>query len=139
MADLKKTTVALLFFVSAAAMDGTSGIGNDDCREKNQCIELRLELEDLMEYISRHSHEEPVSSFEERYLLLTSSYSNECLKRAVLISDNEFIAATAGANGIDDNATRRLPLHLACDKGAPLPIIKSLLEADIENQTINKE
>jgi hypothetical protein len=94
---------------------------------KQQSVVLRFELENLLEYIQCHSQEESVSSLEERYLLLISSYPLECLQCAVLLmSDSKK----------DDSL--RLPIHLACDKNAPVSIIRSLLEADIHNLSVLK-
>jgi hypothetical protein len=104
-------------------------IDNDGIKIRKQSLDLRLELDNLMEYIQCHSHEESVSSFEERYLLLISSYPQECLQCAVLL--------TLSAD-YDDDSSLRLPIHLACDKNVPLPIIKSLLDADINNQSVLK-
>jgi hypothetical protein len=109
--------------LDASIVDNADGI----VKIKKQSLLLRFELENLLEYIHCHSHEESVSSFEERYLLLISSYPQECLHCAVLLMSDS-----------DDDDSLRLPIHLACDKNAPLSIIRSLLEADINNQSVLK-
>lgn len=111
--------------------------------------ELRIGLEDLMERIRRFSLEEHVlETFEEDFCMLLSQYPNECLRRAVLMTDNdmhliesgeaESYTAAATTNTDDTMATLRLPIHLACDNNAPISIIRTLLEADIDNQSILK-
>lgn len=54
-------------------------------------------------------------ALEEEFVVLTSRYAEEDLRRATLLTFD---------------ASRRLPLHLACDKNAPLSILTALLRAD---------
>ncbi|KAG7344536.1 ankyrin repeat domain protein [Nitzschia inconspicua] len=119
--------------------------------------ELRVGLEDLMERIRRFSLEEHVlESFEEDFCMLISQYPLECLQRAVLMTDRDMFENNPGGDDggdtestsmespnnnhliYDDSstATLRLPVHLACDNNAPISIIRALLEADVNNQSI---
>ncbi len=62
-------------------------------------------------------------ALEEEFVILISQYSQEDFETAVLLT-------------YDDS--KRLPLHLACDKNAPLSILKSLLDADVEKVAIRE-
>jgi Ankyrin repeats (3 copies) len=140
---------------------GGGGGGGDDCTEfpqysdatlQRKSRELRIGLEDLMERIRRFSLEEHVlESFEEDFCMLISQYPVECLQRAVLMTDHDMLlreddkeektTSTTANQENDDNettATLRLPIHLACDNNAPISIIRTLLEADVHNQSILK-
>ena len=120
---------------------GTTTGGGDDAFLviRDQSIELRQGLEELMEHIQSHRLEESSESFEERYLLLISSYPPKCLSMAVTLTDADVMdhhslsAISSGSPTISSEATLRLPIHLACDKAAPLPIVMSLLDADANN------
>ena len=61
-------------------------------------------------------------ALEDEFFVLLSHYSNEVLQRAVLLT-------------FDDSM--RLPIHLACDKNAPLSILQRLLEADVDKTSVN--
>ena len=60
-------------------------------------------------------------ALEEEFVLLITQYSEEDLQAAVLLT-------------YDDS--ERLPLHLACDKNAPMSILKTLLDADVQKLSI---
>lgn len=60
-------------------------------------------------------------ALEDEFFVLLSQYPSEVLQRAVLLT-------------YDDSL--RLPIHLACDKNAPLSILQRLLEADIDKNSI---
>ena len=62
-------------------------------------------------------------ALEEEFVLLISQYSQEDFQAAVLLT-------------YDD--ARRLPLHLACDKNAPISILKALLDADVNKVSIRE-
>eukprot|EP00985_Skeletonema_marinoi_P021146 scaffold12845_cov141-Skeletonema_marinoi.AAC.4 len=62
-------------------------------------------------------------ALEEDFVVLISQYSQEDLQAAVLLT-------------YDDS--RRLPLHLACDKNAPMSILKALLDADVDKLSIRE-
>jgi hypothetical protein len=120
--------------------------------------ELRVGLEDMLERIRRVSLEEHVvQSFEEEFCMLISQYPFECWQRAVLMTDQDLMLersettdsvtnvtthnnnkANDSRTGNDSTTTLRLPIHLACDNNAPISIIRTLLEADSNNQTILK-
>jgi ankyrin repeat protein len=105
---------------------------------RDQSIELRKGLEELMEHIQSHRLEESSESVEERYLLLVSSYPSNCLSMAVTLTDADVMehssaVISSGSPTTTSEATLRLPIHLACDKAAPLSIVKSLLDADANN------
>mmetsp|Transcript_10082 Transcript_10082/g.21274 ORF Transcript_10082/g.21274 Transcript_10082/m.21274 type:complete len:375 (-) Transcript_10082:304-1428(-) len=55
-------------------------------------------------------------ALEEEFIVLISQYSEKDFQKAVLMSFDE---------------SKRLPIHLACDKNAPLSILRILLEADV--------
>ncbi|KAL7432086.1 hypothetical protein ACHAXM_002933 [Skeletonema potamos] len=63
-------------------------------------------------------------SLEEEFVLLITQYSKEDLQTAVLLTYDE---------------SRRLPLHLACDKNAPISILKALLDADVNKVSIREK
>ncbi|KAL9188909.1 hypothetical protein ACHAXT_011399 [Thalassiosira profunda] len=65
--------------------------------------------------------EEVRQALEEEFVVLVAGYTEEVLQLAVLMTYDE---------------SKRLPIHLACDKNAPLSILESLLEADINKQSI---
>jgi hypothetical protein len=133
----------------------------DETTLQRSSRELRLGLEDLMERIRRFSLEEYiVQSFEEDFCMLISQYPFECLQRAVLMTDQDLTLLLPESNNSpadvisnpnntaannsssstsnDSMPTLRLPIHLACDNNAPISIIRRLLEADINNQSILK-
>jgi hypothetical protein len=60
-------------------------------------------------------------ALEYEYFSLTSSCEDDVLSRAVLLVHDD---------------SMRLPIHLACDKNAPLSILRSLLVADTEKVSI---
>ena len=62
-------------------------------------------------------------ALEEEFVLLVSQYSQEDFETAVLST-------------YDDS--KRLPLHLACDKNAPVSILKALLDADVDKVAIRE-
>lgn len=112
---------------------------------QEQSFELRRRMEDLMERIRRFSLEDHVvKSFEEDFCILVSLYSEQCLQRAVLLTDADVLGRQQElvdkTQVVEENttATLRLPIHLACDNNAPLSIIRALLEADVNNQSILK-
>ena len=112
--------------------NGTTSSEEDSLILRDKSIELRKGLEQLMEHIQSHRHEESSESFEERYLLLVSSYPPKCLNIAVTLTDDDVMRH--GSSLISSTeASLRLPIHLACDKAAPLSIVKSLLDADSNN------
>ena len=92
---------------------------------------LRAELDHLLERfrgdtsIDIESHPDLVQelrlALEEEFIMLISQYSKEVLQKAVLMT-------------FDDS--KRLPIHLACDKNAPLSVLKILLEADVDKVSI---
>ena len=57
-------------------------------------------------------------ALEDEFMVLLSDYTPEVLQSAVLMTYDE---------------SKRLPIHLACDKNAPLLIMQCLLEADVNN------
>ena len=62
-------------------------------------------------------------ALEGEFVLILSQYSEEDLQSAVLLT-------------YDDS--RRLPLHLACDKNAPISVLKTLLDADKNKVSIGE-
>jgi hypothetical protein len=62
-------------------------------------------------------------ALEGEFVLLITQYSKEDLQTAVLLT-------------YDDS--RRLPLHLACDKNAPISVLKALLDADLAKISITE-
>ena len=62
-------------------------------------------------------------ALEDEFVILLSQYSEEDLQSAVLLP-------------YDDS--KRLPLHLACDKNAPISILKLLLDADKDKVSIGE-
>jgi ankyrin repeat protein len=62
-------------------------------------------------------------ALEDEFVILLSQYSEEDLQSAVLLP-------------YDDS--KRLPLHLACDKNAPVSILKALLDADKDKVSIGE-
>lgn len=60
-------------------------------------------------------------ALEEEFVILLSQYSEEALQKAVLIIFDE---------------SKRLPIHLACDRNATFPILQTLLQADTEKKSI---
>jgi len=60
-------------------------------------------------------------ALEEEFVVLISKYSGQVLNKAVLMTFDE---------------SKRLPIHLACDKNAPISILQSLLDADVDKQSI---
>ena len=67
--------------------------------------------------------EEVRLALEEEFVLLITQYSQEDLQTAVLLT-------------YDDS--RRLPIHLACDKNAPMSVLKALLDADVHKVSIRE-
>ena len=61
------------------------------------------------------------------YFALVSPVKDDILPLAVLLT-----------NDTVDDASKRLPIHLAVDKNAPLSILRSLLRADVHKYTIGK-
>lgn len=60
-------------------------------------------------------------ALEQEFDVLLSGYSDEVLQKAVLMT-------------FDDSL--RLPIHLACDKNAPISVLQTLLEADVKKMSI---
>ncbi|KAL7525053.1 hypothetical protein ACHAXR_001672 [Thalassiosira sp. AJA248-18] len=98
--------------------------------DKKKCAEarsLRAQLDHLLERFRGDTVIEGVGAtnlvqevrlaLEEEFIVLISTYSEDVLQMAVLMV-------------FDDS--KRLPIHLACDKNAPLSIMQSLLEADVD-------
>lgn len=61
------------------------------------------------------------------YFALVSPVKDDILPLAVLLTNDKV-----------DDASKRLPIHLAVDKNAPLSILQSLLGADVHKYTIGK-
>ena len=59
----------------------------------------------------------------EEFFDVVSQYSEEVLQQAVLMTFDE---------------SQRLPIHLACDKNAPISILQRLLEADKDKTSIRE-
>ena len=59
----------------------------------------------------------------EEFFDVVSQYSEEVLQQAVLMTFDE---------------SKRLPIHLACDKNAPISILQRLLEADKDKTSIRE-
>lgn len=60
-------------------------------------------------------------ALEHEYFVLTSSCENDVLSSAVLLVHDD---------------SMRLPIHLACDKNAPLSILRNLLDADCDKASM---
>ena len=87
---------------------------------------FRYELDGLLENMAIFSEEGQVTPFEEQFLVLVSSYPVKALQQAVLMTSHENEASFTG----------RLPIHLACDKSAPIGVIRWLLELDVNKEAI---
>lgn len=81
---------------------------------------VRVALDNLFEHEFQFLSQEDQ---QERFVMLVSQYSPQVMSRAVLLTH-------------DDSA--RLPLHLACDKNAPLHVIRWLLESDTQKLSLLK-
>jgi len=60
-------------------------------------------------------------ALQDEFVVLLSKYTPETLQKAVLLSHDE---------------SKRLPIHLACDKNAPISILTALLNADVAKESI---
>jgi ankyrin repeat protein len=67
--------------------------------------------------------EEVRLALEGEFILLLTQFSEDDLKAAVLLTHDD---------------SQRLPLHLACDKNAPISVLKTLLDADIHKVSIGE-
>ena len=111
----------------------------DDDKEQEQleasaARALRLELDDLLEsfgnYTTEDSFEDVTAQLmQEEFMVLVSQYSDESMRRAVVMT----------SHGPESHRyTGRLPIHLACDKNAPIQVIQYLLDSDIQKISVPK-
>lgn len=97
--------------------------------QANATLLLRTELDHLLEKFRLDTTIENAPqlatevrlALEEEFILLISQYTHATYQQAVVMT-------------LDDS--KRLPIHLACDKNAPLSILTSLLDADEGNLSI---
>lgn len=90
---------------------------------------LRFELDNILERfrsdtLITESHEllnEIRDALQSEFVEIISQYPHSALQNAVLMTYDE---------------SRRLPIHLACDKNAPIEILKCFLDADQEKVSI---
>jgi hypothetical protein len=90
---------------------------------------LRFELDNILERfrsdtLITESHEllnELRDALQSEFVEIISQYPHSALQNAVLMTYDE---------------SRRLPIHLACDKNAPIEILKCFLDADREKVSI---
>ncbi|KAL7551378.1 hypothetical protein ACHAWF_014580 [Thalassiosira exigua] len=109
--------------------------GADGIERKKAAVEarsLRGQLDHLLERFRADAiveegagasalAQEVRTAIEEEFVALVSHCDQSTLRRAVLMP-------------FDDS--RRLPVHLACDKNAPLAVLRALLDADAEKRSI---
>lgn len=106
---------------------------------------LRLALDHLMEttFVKEETLEEDKL---EQFMLLVSQYDENAIRRCMRMTKPQSVDNSNWNRNGDDNSryhyqddesyTGRLPLHLACDKSAPLAVIRWLLEHDNGKETI---
>jgi hypothetical protein len=106
--------------------------------------QLRLALDDLMETTFVNTPDAIEEIKLEQFLMLVSQYNDDAIKLCITMTkprddDND---ADADADDNDQQTsssswyTGRLPIHLACDKSAPIEVIRWLLDADLTKQTL---
>jgi len=100
---------------------------NDEAESIAKAKSLRAQLDHLLERFRGDTIigdqgddtgiiiEEVRVALTEEFVVLLSQYKQHVLQKAVLMTFDE---------------SKRLPIHLACDKNAPLSILQSLLNAD---------
>lgn len=93
--------------------------------------QLRLELDTLLERFrsetlitdSPELIAEILDAIQSEFVEIISKYPHSTLQKAVLLTHDESL---------------RLPIHLACDKNAPIDILKCFLDADKEKISLRK-
>ena len=113
-----------------------------DVQILEQARELRAALDEQLERVRSLSLEEQLSeewSVDEQlaqFIVLVSGYSDEALKKAVLMTYPQ------EENSEDPTLpvyTGRLPIHLACDTNANIEIIRWLLDNDENKESIRRK
>ena len=100
---------------------------------KTDPYELRAELEDFFDRFSLFgAQESAIVPFDVQFDTLVSAYTTDAISQALLLTYPPFV---------DDNDdsplyTGRLPIHLACDTGAPLSVIEWLIRHDVDKRSI---
>ena len=87
---------------------------------KEEAEALRAGLEDLFDHVrlTQDDTDQDIASssqslIEEQFMMLISQYSSDALSLACLVASAD---------------TQRLPIHLACEYSAPVPVIRYLLD-----------
>lgn len=112
-------------FDARAASDGEKQESSDLLTtEEEQDIssaarQLRIALDELFEHEFQFI-DNPEEKLE-RFVLLVSQYSPKVAQQTVLLTNDD---------------SHRLPLHLACDKNAPIEVIRWLIENDKEKHSL---
>ena len=120
----------------SSSSPATKKLTAEEVAIEDQARALRAALDDQLEQVRSLSFEDQLElSVDEQlaqFLLITSQYPDEALKRAVLRTNHHREhGGSHAAGGIGTSSdTQRLPLHLACDTNAPLEIIRWLLDQD---------
>mmetsp|Transcript_37868 Transcript_37868/g.77249 ORF Transcript_37868/g.77249 Transcript_37868/m.77249 type:complete len:404 (-) Transcript_37868:50-1261(-) len=91
--------------------------------------DLRAALEVLLERYRRCPGNDEEQDFEAQFVLLVSAHPEECLRRAVLLAEEDRPG--------EDNSLR-LPVHLACDNNVPVRVIRALLDADASGESVRR-
>ena len=98
----------------------------------NNPTHLRHELDTLLERFRSETliTESPElitdirDALQSEFVEIISQYPHSCLQKAVLMTYDE---------------SKRLPIHLACDKNAPIEILTCFLEADVQKRSIREK
>ena len=142
----------------SSASTTTTSPGEEENKIEEQARELRASLEDLLDrdriLSERHAgllvageddfhlnedgdddellllqrRQQHSVVLEEELILLVTQYSPPVLQRAVLLRAIEDIN--------HPSYTGRLPLHLACDNDAPIAVIRWLVDADVQRESL---
>lgn len=94
--------------------------------------ELRNALEELLEEGGILEENWEQENLIVQFAVLLSKYPVEALQRAVLMTTS----TSDHTDHQDDSYTGRLPIHLACDKNAPIQVIQQLLDSDPNKESI---
>ena len=104
--------------------------GGEEAPLQTSPLQLRAELEEFFDRLSLFAAQEnAIVPFDVQFEMLVAQYSTQAIQQAILLTS------------IDDNPnsssyTGRLPIHLACDKCAPIRVIRWLIDQDVHKDSI---
>ena len=117
--------------LAATQQPPTHHLHNNSTMSNDNSSHLRFELDTLLERFrsetlitdSPELIAEIRDAIQSEFVEIISQYPHSTLQKAVLLTFDE---------------SRRLPIHLACDKNAPIEILKCFLNADKEKVSLRE-